>query len=54
MEHDGRAVVQAEKAVHWAAACISGGTANQAPPPPAAASAIDSAVAPSAPAIAET
>ena len=44
-----------QKAVHWAAACMSGGRANQgAAPPLAAAVAIDSAVASSAPAIAET
>ena len=44
-----------QNAVHWAAACMSGGTAYQAPGvPPAPPAAIDSAVAPSAPAIAET
>ena len=43
-----------EKAVHWAAACMRGGTAYQAPPPPVAAAAIDSAVASSLPAMADT
>ena len=44
----------AQNAVHWAAACMRGGVAYHGPAPqPRAPVAIDSAVAPSAPAIPE-